>query len=356
MILSQPPKNVCILRLSAIGDTCHTLPVVRTLQQAWPEAKFTWIIGKIEARLVGLVPEIEFLTFDKRRSLREMLRLRKLLRDREFDLLLHMHYSHRANLVSACVPARVKLGFDRERARGLQWMFTTHQIEARQREHVLDSLFGFPEALGIRERVLRWDIPLPEEAHQYAATIVTDSRPTLVINACSNVPLRNWRPEYYAEVADHAVKTHDTRVVLAGGPSAAERDMAEAIERAARQPLLNTVGKDTLPKFLALLQRSDALLSPDSGPIHMATAVRTPVIGLHAVTNPDRTGAYFSRDWAINKYDEAARKFMGRPGAELPWTKYIEKPGVMDLIQPAEVILKLDQLMSRKKNEMSKRS
>ena len=138
------------------------------------------------------------------------------------------------------------------------------------------------------------------------------------------------------------------RVVLTGGPTNAERNMAQAIERAAQQPLINTVGRDTLPQLLALLQRADVLLSPDSGPVHMATAVGTPVIGLYAATNPERSGPYLSRSWCVNKYDEAARKYLGRPASEIAWTTKIEKAGVMDLIKPEDVTRKLDKLMSQR--------
>ncbi len=124
--------------------------------------------------------------------------------------------------------------------------------------------------------------------------------------------------------------------------------MARAIESAVQQPLINTVGRDTLPQLLALLQRADVLLSPDSGPVHMATAVGTPVIGLYAATNPERSGPYLSRSWCVNKYDEAARKYLGRPASEIAWTTKIEKPGVMDLIKPQDVMRKLDKFMSQR--------
>jgi heptosyltransferase I len=344
VILSNVPREVCILRLSAIGDTCHVLPVVRTLQQAWPETRFTWVTGRLEAQLIGLVPEIEFITFDKRRGLSEIARFRKLIRPRRFDLLLHMQLAFRASFLSSYIRARVKLGFDRPRARELQWLFTTHRIRAREREHVLDALFGFSEALGVHDRVLRWDIPIPDEARAYAAAIVDPRRPTLVISPCSSHPRRNWRPEYYAEVADYAVRMHRMQVVLAGGRSKAERAMGDAIMAASQETHTNLIGRDTLPQLLALLEQSDVLLSPDSGPVHMATAVGIPVIGLYAATNADRSGPYFSRSSCIDRYDEAARKFLGKPASELPWGKKIEKRGVMDLIQPGDVTRKLDAL------------
>jgi len=110
-------------------------------------------------------------------------------------------------------------------------------------------------------------------------------------------------------------------------------------------PLVNQIGRDTLPELLALLARARVLLSPDSGPVHMATAVGTPVLGLYGATNPARSGPYLSQKWCVNAYAEAARRFRHREPEELPWATKIEEPGVMDLIQVEEVIARLDELL-----------
>jgi heptosyltransferase I len=293
--LPEPPRSLCILRLSAIGDACHVVPIVRTLQQAWPATQLTWIIGRNEARLMRLLDGVEFITLEKRFRRGTLTALRAALAGRRFDVLLHMQLALRASLVAACVAARVKLGFDRARARELQWLFTNARIAPRAREHVLDSFFGFPAALGVGERLLRWDLRLPPEAQAYAQRLIPDSQPTLVISPCSSHPLRNWRAERYAAVAAHAASRHGMRVILAGGPSASERSMGGAIERACGAPLINQIGQDTLPELLALLARARVLLTPDSGPAHMGTMVGTPVIGLYAATNPARSGPYLSR-------------------------------------------------------------
>ena len=122
--------------------------------------------------------------------------------------------------------------------------------------------------------------------------------------------------------------------------------MGAAILRHARNALCNRIGEDTLPQLLALLSRATVLLSPDSGPVHMATMVGTPVIGLYAATNPDRTGPYLARNWCVNAYPQAAARFCGRPVEQLPWTKKIEVPGVMDLIEVPQVTAKLDALVA----------
>jgi heptosyltransferase I len=341
--LGEPPRTLAILRLSAIGDTCHVVPVVRTLQKAWPATRITWIIGKVEARLMSLIDGVEFITVDKRAGLGAV---RNALRGREFDVLLHMQLALRSSLVARAVQAPVKVGFDRPRARELQWLFTNTRIAPRAREHVLDSFFGFPEALGISERVLRWDVPLPDEARGYARLLIPDGERALLVSPCSSHAARNWSVERYAALADHAHKHHGMRVILCGGPSPLEREVGAAIQKETSTPIVNQIGKDTLPQMLALLARADALIAPDSGPVHMATMVGTPVIGLYAATNPARSGPYLSRQWCVDAYAEAARKFRGKEPEELPWTEKIEKPGVMDLIPVDAVAGKLDDLLA----------
>src|SRR6266480_4326090 len=312
---AEPPRSVCIIRLSAIGDTCHVVPIVRTLQQAWPATQLSWIIGKTEARLMSLIEGVEFITVDKRASLTAL----RALRARRRDALLHMQLALRASLVAQCVPAAVKLGFDRARARELQWLFTNARIPAQRREHVLDSFFGFLAALGIPERLLRWDLPLPAAARAYAERLIPDAR--------------------------HAASRHGMRVILAGGPSELERRTGAEIEQAYGSGLVNQIGKDTLPELLALLARARVLVSPDSGPVHMATMVGTPVVGLYAATNPARSGPYLSGRWCVDAYPEAARGFRGCEAGELPWNHKIEEPGVMDLISVAQVTARLDELL-----------
>jgi heptosyltransferase I len=342
---SSPPDRICVLRLSALGDVCHVLPVVRTLQDAWPGTRISWILGKLEHKLLGHIADVDFIVFDKKAGLDGYRSLRRQIGGRHYDALLHMQLAIRASLAAALVPARVRIGFDRARARELQWLFTTDRIEARTREHVLDSLFGFAEALGVRHRSMRWDVPLPPAALDYARRVIPDEQPTLVVSPCSSHALRNWSAERYAAVADHAARRHGMRVLVCGGRSPLELEYGARIEQLMRQRCVNLVGKDTLLELLATLQRATVLLSPDSGPAHMATTVGTPVIGLYAATNPARSGPYYSRPWCVDRYDAAALQFLGKPAATIPWTTKIERPGVMDLVTVDDVVERLDALV-----------
>jgi heptosyltransferase I len=344
MVRELPPERVCLLRLSAIGDTCHVVPLLRRLRAAWPATHFTWIIGKLEARLMGLLPDTELIIVDKRAGRAQRDALARDLASRSFDVLLHLQLAMRASLIARRVPARMKLGFDRARARELQWLFTTDRIAARANEHVADSFQGFADALGVPPCPLDFSLPLTAEAHEYARGLVPGGDRVLVVSPSSSHVLRNWRPDRYAAVIEAALGDHGLRTILCGGPSPAEAAMSAAIRDACRVPLVDQTGRDTLPQMQALLTRATVLLSPDSGPAHMGTAAGIPVIGLYAATHPARSGPYHSRAWCVDRYGDAARRFRGREPEQLPWTEKIERPGVMDLITVDDVLGRLQAL------------
>jgi heptosyltransferase I len=346
------PSSICILRLSALGDATHVVPLVHDLQRAFPHARLTWIIGKLEHKLVGDLPGVEFAVVDKKQGLAAFRSLRDALAGRRFDVLLQCQVAMRANLLSSLVRARRRVGYDRARSKDLHGLFVRERIADRPGSHVLDAIGSFAEPLGLplaletieglpRRRV-RWDIPIAESAHEFAATHLPGEQLTLLLSPCSSHTVRNWMPARYAAVADHAIREHGLRVALCGGPSALEREVGDAIIAAMRERPLDLIGKDTLKQFLALAQRSAIVLTPDAGPMHMANAVGAPVLGLHAASNPKRSGPYSTIRWCVDRYDAAARKFRGKPGDALPWGTKLEHAGVMELIETEAVIERLD--------------
>ena len=108
---------------------------------------------------------------------------------------------------------------------------------------------------------------------------------------------------------------------------------------------LNLVGKDTLEQSKALLKKADLVISPDSGPAHIASALGTPVIGLYAATWSRRSGPYNSLDLCVDRFAEAAMKFRNSTAEDLRWGTRIEEPGVMDLVETADVIKKLEEFV-----------
>jgi heptosyltransferase I len=115
--------------------------------------------------------------------------------------------------------------------------------------------------------------------------------------------LRNWQPSRYAEVADFAVEKLNMRVVLTGGPSDLEINTGQEIEAAMHAQAQNLIGKDTITQSVALLKKATLVISPDSGPAHLASAVGTPVLGLYAATPSKRSGPYNS----LESFDTPSR-------------------------------------------------
>lgn len=345
--LEEPPANLCLIRLSALGDVTHAVPVVRAIQRQWPDTAITWITAKLEHKLLRLIDGVRFVVIDKKAGWREYLRLRRELGGKRFDAMLQMQTSARANLTGLCVRAGIKLGWDRYRARDFHRWCMTHSIPETRFEHQVQGHLSFARTLGLDAAEPEWSIPVTPDAREFADAMLPGDGRVLVISPCSSHPARNWRAEHYAAVADHAAARHGMTVVLSGGPSDLERQIGQAIEAAMQREAVNLIGKDTLEQLVALLARADVVLCPDSGPAHLANAMGTPVIGLHASTWSRRSGPYHSLDLCVDRFAEAARRYRGKEPEELRWGTRIENPGVMDLIEVDDVIGKLELAVGR---------
>nr|WP_054663536.1 glycosyltransferase family 9 protein [Stenotrophomonas acidaminiphila] len=329
---------MCLLRLSALGDVTHVVPLVRTLQQARPGVELHWMIDKAGYRLLEGLPGVVFHVYDKKSGLAGMRALRRELPAAGFAALLQMQVAFRANVLSAFIPARRRIGYDRSRSKDLHGLFINERIPDRPGIHVLDAIGSFCEPLGLKQTTVSWDLATPAEAHDWArAQWDDDGRPVLMISPCSSHARRNWHADRYAAVADHAA-ARGWRVVLCGGRSELERHTSDAILAAMHAPALDLVGRDTLKQLPALLARANLLMTPDSGPMHIANAVGTKVLGLHAASNPERSGPYSDRRYCVDRYDAAARRFLRRPAAELKWGTKIEFDGVMELVTVDDAI------------------
>lgn len=340
--------SICIMRLSAIGDVTHVVPVVRAIRSHHPQARITWIIGKLEAKLLAGLEGIEFIVFDKKGGFKAIQGLRQTLKGRKFDVLLHMQVAARANLLSRLVKAPRRIGWDKPRWRDRHQWFINQSVASVPHQHQVDAFLEFARALDVPTGEPAWDLPVSDQDADWAQqTLGTDPSPILMISPCSSHALRNWSAERYAAVADYAISRLGMRVVLTGGPSALEVDTGQAIEAAMQYHAQNLIGKDTITQSVALLQRATLLISPDSGPAHIASAVGTPVIGLYAATPSQRSGPYNSLDLCVDRYTQAALKFRKKKPDELRWGQRIEYPGVMGLIEVEDVQKILDRFMSR---------
>lgn len=339
--------KICLFRLSALGDVVHALALVRRIQTHWPKAEITWVIGKFEHKLVGDVAGVTFIPVDKKQGWAARRQLKEQLRAQEFDALLLCQIAFRAGVLSSAIRAKRRIGYDWGRSKELHSWFINERIAApRHFQHVHELLQSFADVLGVPTAPTRWDLPIPDEAQAFADVHLPDKVPTLIISPCSSHRLRNWHPDGYAAVAMHAIERYGLRVALCGGPSDIEKDMAAAIEARCSKPLVNLVGKDTLKRAMALMQRAIGVLTPDSGPMHIANALGVPVLGLHAASDSRRSGAFGNLRYTVDCFPEACEKFEHKAHADTPWGTKIEYEGVMDLIPVQAVIAKLDLLMA----------
>lgn len=323
---------MCLLRLSALGDVTHVVPLVRTLQAARPDTPIHWIIDKVGHKLLDGLPGVTFHDYDKKSGMAGVKELRKQLPPGRFEALLQMQVAFRANLLSAFIPAERRIGYDRSRSKDLHGLFINERIPDRPGVHVLDAIGSFCEPLGLRQTEVSWDLAVPQSAYDWAAAQwQDDGRPVLMISPCSSHVRRNWYADRYAAVANHAAQ-RGWQVVLCGGRSELERSMADAIQAQLLAPALDLVGKDTLKQLPALLARANLVMTPDSGPMHIANAMGAKVLGLHAASNPNRSGPYSDRRYCVDRYDDAARKYLAKQAADLKWGTKIEFDDVMELI------------------------
>jgi heptosyltransferase I len=335
------------VRLSALGDVSHVLPLIAAWRLQRPNDTLSWILGAGEAQLLDGLDGVELITYRKRDGFAGMRALWRQLGKRQFDALLMMQLALRANLLGMGVHAQRRIGYDRLRSREGHSCFIRERIPEHGYSHVLETLCRFGEPLGVRVDELIWPFTIPDKARDFAAQAIPGEAPVLGISACSSHAMRSWSAAGYAELARHAHKRHGLQVVLLGGRSEHERVMADNIlERAADANCVDLVGKDTLKQMLALLSRLSVLVSPDAGPAHLASALGVPVIGLHAATDPRRSGPYRSLHWCVNRFPDVVKARLGQELDQVRWSTRIEYPGVMDLIEIDEVLATLDRLMA----------
>ncbi|WP_376696361.1 glycosyltransferase family 9 protein [Wenzhouxiangella sp. EGI_FJ10305] len=342
---NEPPSSLCLLRLSALGDVCNTVPLVRALQRAWPGTALSWIVGKAEHRLVHDLPGVEFIVFDKKGPFAGFRQARRSLSPRHFDALLLTQVSQRSSLLASLVSADRRIGFDRARSRPGHGLVINERINAVPFQHQVDAFLEFARYLGLPTDGVDRHLPVPEQAREFARHHQPDADRAVIISPASSHTPRNWHPAGYAAVADWVIETTGRTVILMGGPGEMEKALGAAVEREMKHKPLNLIGRDTIKQALAMFERAACVISPDSGPAHFADAMGTPVVGLYAATWARRSGPIDSLAHTVDCFPQAAREFAGRAPEKLRWGKRLERPGVMELITPEMVVEKLEQLL-----------
>ena len=339
-------QSICILRLSAIGDVCHAVAAVQAIQKYNPEAKITWIIGKIEKALLDGLPGVEFVVFDKSKGKQAFAELKQAMQGQSFDVLLHMQVALRANWAAQYIPAKRKVGFDWHRSKELHALFTKERIKKQTEPHVLEGFFAFAEQVGVPASEinnLSWSIPVSAEDVAFAQENMPIGK-TLVIAPAASKKERNWLPERYAALADHAA-LQGFKLALCGGPAPIDRELADAIKAASNNEFVDLVGKTSLKQMLTCLKQASMVVAPDTGPAHMAVTQGTPVLGLYAHSNPKRTGPYLYQDYVAEVYHTNVLAQKGKSADKLKWGTRVKGAELMAQITLEQAQQQLDRLI-----------
>lgn len=329
--------RICIVMMSAVGDAVHVLPVINAIKRQRPTSHVTWVLQPGPATLVRGHPSVDdIVIFDRSKGYHAFLDVRRELAQRRFDVVINLQVYFKAGIVTSFTRAPIKLGFDRARARDLNWLFTNRKIPPHpEGQHVQDQYFEFLTALGVPFQPVTWNLgPWPAERAWQAEFFSEIVRPTAAIVVATSKAQKDWLPERWAEVVDRLTEDHGLQPVLVGGHSPREVHAESVIMERARHRPVSALGSG-LRKLVSILDGSALVLAPDTGPLHMAVALDRPVISLIGYTNPKRTGPY-------RKFHDLIVDAYGDPGEDYPLsmeTRLDRMPriAVADVMQKVEV-------------------
>jgi heptosyltransferase I len=310
-MIDVPLNRVCVVMMSAVGDAVHVLPVLEALKRHSPATHVTWVLQPGPAALVhGHRSVDEILLFDRSKGWRAFADIRRQLAARAFDLVLNLQVYFKAGVVTAFSRASVKLGFDRARARDFNWLFTTHRIPPHAAQHVQDQYFEFLTALNVPHEPVSWALgPWPDEREMQRELFEKFERPVAAIVVATSKPQKDWLPERWAEVADALWYDFGLQPVLVGGQSRRELAAEHTIMSRAKRTPFSALGSG-LRNLVGIIDGSALVLTPDTGPLHIAVALDRPVVSLMGYTNPKRTGPYRKfHDLLIDAYGESGEDY-----------------------------------------------
>lgn len=307
--------NILIVKTSAIGDVIHTLPSLNTLRKAYPQARIDWLVEEAAADLIVGHPALHQVLVARRKSwlrrlqsggrlaaLKEIRSFVRELREIEYDLLLDFQGLLKSSIWVALARAKRKVGFGRgmEHAE-CSYLFLNERIPPVDMDrHAVERELLLLEAIGIRTDKVEFDLPITDEDRRKAETLLEEQglsgRALVAINPMTTWPTKHWESERFAQVAD-ALAEKGLGIVMTGGPG--DEAALDAICSMMQHKAPNLAGRTSLRELAALFQYAHAVITTDTGPMHLAAAVGVPVVALFGPTAPWRTGPYGQRHKAL---------------------------------------------------------
>lgn len=350
-VTDPAPANlrIAIVRFSALGDVVMVAAAVRALQHSLPDAEITWVTSPTAYSLLSGMDGVNFEVVEKPKTIADYRAFYRLFRTRSFDVVLAMQANLRINLLYPALHAPAKIGFDRTRAREGQWLFCNRSIPFRD-EHLVDSFLAFVQMLTGKPAQAIWGLPVDENDLNWARQQLRAlPKPWVAIHPHASKDERNWLPDRYAAVVEQSISRWQCSILLTGGNSPAERALYERLVQHAPSHILNLSGQTTLKQLAALLSLVDVLVAPDTGAVHIARAMGTPVVGLYAVASLKLTGPYEQMEYCVDNYPQAVKKFLGKSIEQAGWNTRVHHPDAMSLITVDEVMQQLEKVLGQQK-------
>ena len=300
-VVGESPR-ILIVRLSAIGDVIHAIPVLSALRRRFPNAHLSWLVeGRAGCLLDGHQALDELIKVPRGwlKSPRAVAGLRRRLLKLDPDVTIDVQGLSRSAIAARLSGAKQRIGFGDEKGRELSRLLNNRFVRATSR-HIIDANLELLRPLGIESPTVRFDLPESENDGQSARQMILEAGifdRFAILNVGAGWPSKLWRPDRYGQVARHLGYNRGlpTMVVWAGRE---EYDMA-------RQVVVASAGQavqapDTsLTELAALSRRAALFIGSDTGPLHIAAAVGTPCVGLYGPMPADRNGPYGPRNLAL---------------------------------------------------------
>lgn len=303
--------NILIVKTSAIGDVTHTLPALNALRQHFPDAMITWLVEEAAADIIKGHRALDRVLISRRKywarelrggprrfvkACRELWAFIRALRDTRYDLLLDFQGLLKSGVLVWLADAERKIGFGRGMDHAeCSYIFLNERIAPVAMDtHALTREMALLKAIGVATDEIVFDLPITagdraEMEEVLARHGVDRHRPLIAINPQATWPTKLWFNDRFAEVAERLLE-RGYAVVFTGSP--ADRHEIELIIGAMAGKVANLAGETSLMTLAALYQKATAVVSTDTGPMHIAAAVGTPLVAIFGATAPWRTGPW----------------------------------------------------------------
>lgn len=287
-----PARRILVVLLGAIGDVTRALPLLQRVRRGYPDAHLAWAVEPAAAPLLMHHPALdEIMIFERRGGAAAFISFLRRVRALHPDLALDLQRHLKSGIVSRISGAPVRLGFHRRNGREGNWLFNTDSIDPMPHfSSKLQQFLRFADWLGLEPTPVSFELRNTAEEEQRIEGLLAAIRGPFVAGFVgASWESKLWFPEPTAAVAD-GLAAHGIETVLLGGPDDAE--FAAAAASAARAPVLNLTGRTGLRDLIGIFRRARAAFGPDSGPMHIAAAVGTPVVSVWGATNPARSAPW----------------------------------------------------------------